>query len=206
MKKLFTALFVASTLTISGCGLSPMIVENPDGRLINGFDVNASNINKITDQHIHLIFQIDPNGEIESFPWKQVENEVKEKILAKGVQLSQTGRPVTITLKKFKAWGSEYATVKIARGNLLSGTVLTAGGSAAQAFAANTIDQKIAKDKVHNSTGDGKHFVPEIEFQIESENYSSNVNMMMEEAIYSYVSATQTVTTQAISEFFTPEK
>ncbi|GAB6071514.1 hypothetical protein JCM30760_26120 [Thiomicrorhabdus hydrogeniphila] len=206
MKKFITALSIASVLTLSGCGTSPMIVKEADNKIINGFDISITNLDKITDRKINLTFVKDKDGEIEDFPWDKVEEGVRNKLTEKGVILTPEGRSVTVELNKFRGLGSQYATLRIARGYVPGGVVSSLGGSVAQDVAVRAVDRKIAKDKVSGDTGDGKNFVADLAFTVKSTGYESKVGMSGVEALYGYVSNAKVFTIQAISEFFVPKK
>lgn len=203
MKNLIVAASIASVLTLSGCGLKPMIVKEANQEPINGFDVSVTNIEKISAQKINLTFTKDKDGVNDGFPWHEVEQEVKEKLTSKGIVLSPDGRPVNVELKKFEALGSNHAQVKIARTSGMGAAIGQLGGSLAQVVLADQVDRKLAKDKAESQEGDGKHFVADVAFTVKSNNYESEVQLTALQAIYSYVSNAKRITAHAISEFFT---
>jgi hypothetical protein len=206
MKKLITALSIASVITLSGCQVNPVIDPSSDAKGVGGYDVSVDNYNKISDKNINLKFAVNPMGEIEEFPWSEVEAEVIESLKEKGVNITSEGRPVTVTLEKFVAHGSHTASRKMALGNNLGGIVGSLGGSVLQAVAVNEVDRKIAKDSIKREKGNGTQFVPEIGFKVESTNFEANVNLSGQEAWSGYVDATVNIAYQAIAEYFTPPK
>lgn len=207
MKKLITALSIASVITLSGCKVNPVIEPSSAEKGVAGYDVSVDNYNKISDKNINLKFAVNPMGEIEEFPWGEVEAKVIETLKEKGVNITPEGRPVTVTLEKFVGRGSHTASRKIARGSNLGGIVGSVGSSVLQAIAVHEIDRKIAKDSVEKATsGNGTQFVPAIGFKVESSNFEANVSLDGQEAWSGYVDATVNIAYQAISEYFTPTK
>jgi len=133
MKKIIAALSVVSAIALTGCSLTPIIdPASADLPHVNGYTVLIDNYNKIPDKNINLTFAVNPTGEIEEFPWDEVESDVVELLKSKGIKLSSEGRPVTVTLEKFVGHGSNTARVKIATGNNLGGIVGALGGSLIQ--------------------------------------------------------------------------
>jgi hypothetical protein len=207
MKKLITALSIASVITLSGCQSNPVINPSSDANGVDGYDVSVDNYNKISDKVINLKFAVNQMGEVEDFPWDEVESDVIEILKDKGVKLSSEGRPVTVTLDKFVAHGSNSAFRKVARGNNLGGIVGSLGGSVLQAVAVHELDRKVAKDSADKATeDDGRNFVPEIGFKVESTDFEANVNLHSKQALGSYVTSTVWLVRQAIAEYFTPPK
>lgn len=206
MTKLIASIILASTLILSGCQSNPIIDPSSDDKGVDGYSVSVDNYNKISDKNINLKFAVNPMGEIEEFPWAEVEADVIEILKKKGIKLSSEGRLVTVTLEKFVAHGSNTAFRKTSRGSNLGGIVGSLGGSVLQAIAVHEVDRKIAKDSIERVNGDGKNFVPEIGFKVESTNFEANVNLHNDEALYGYIDATVWITRQAISEYFTPIK
>ena len=203
MKKSLPFLLL-SLIVLSGCTLNPMIIDNPKGKLINGNKVTVDNINKIPDKEINLKFKINPLGEIEDFPWEEVEKEVRDSLKNKGVALTSSGREVTVTLEKFIAHGSHTAERQIKSPGLLGGQIASATGSFVAGILVNLVDKTINQTKGKTLKGDGKHFVPEIEFKVESNNFQSNVNLHFTEAMSGYIGNTVANASSSISEFFEP--
>ncbi len=207
MKKLITALSIASVITLSGCQVNPVIDPSSDANGVDGYDVSVDNYDKITNKVINLKFAVNPMGEIEEFPWDEVEADVIEILKDKGVKLSSEGRPVTITLEKFVGHGSHTATRGTpTRGHNLGGIVGSLGGSLVQDVVVRAVDRKLTRDAQELEKDDGRNYVPEIGFKVESTNFEANVNLHGQVAFYSYIHGSKRVVRKAIAEYFTPPK
>lgn len=203
MKIIITILALAGVITLSGCSTSPMIQEGSTEEYINGYSVDISNYEKIPNKNVNIQFKVAEDSDIGEFRWEEVQEDVLSHLKDKGVNVTEDGRPVTVTLDHFIAWGSNHAEMKIARGYLPTGSLLGVGLSIVQDIAIRAVDRKVAMDKAMEDSGDGKHFVADVQFSIDSGDYSTTLSMVSAEAIYSYLDASKKLTAQAISEFFT---
>ncbi|WP_127471998.1 hypothetical protein [Thiomicrorhabdus aquaedulcis] len=215
MKKIIASLTLAAVFTLTGCSISPMIQEDSKEWYPNGYSVKVSNFDRIPDKKINLQFKVAEGANIENFEWTETQAEVKTRLKENGVELTETGRPVTVIINDFTAFGSNHAVVRDPKTIIPGGAVLMAGGSVAQDLVARAIDRKVAQDEANKvqptndiKSGDGKHFSPEVTFSIESpqDEYKTSVTMRSARAIYSYLASSKQVTVQAISEFFTATK
>ena len=129
MKTIITTLALAGIITLSGCSTSPMIQEGSTDKYINGFIVKVDNYDKIPDKNVDIQFKVAETVELGAFKWNEIQEDVLTQLKSKGVSVSKEGRPVTVTLDQFIAWGSNHAKVKIARGYIPTGALLGAGAS-----------------------------------------------------------------------------
>lgn len=83
---------------------------------------------------------------------------------------------------------------------------MSIGGSFAQDVLVTAVDRKIAKknarDELKRDSGDGKNFVPDVRFSIESLDYKTRLNMVSAGAAGNYLYMSKKLTAQAISDFF----
>ncbi len=207
MKKLITALSIVAVITLSGCSTSPIITKDNKTDIRNGYHVDVSNYEKIADKNINLAFKVADGADIGEFYWKETQEDVIDNLQSKGIKLTPEGRPVTVILNGFTAWGSSHAQTKLYQapqsGSMIVGSL---GGSVAQAVLANTVERYADKKLNPKEKDDGKTFVPEVVFSIVSDNYESTVGMKSDIAFSNYISMTKKLTAQAISEFFTGTK
>ena len=206
MKKLLLiALPLFFAFSLQGCGLQKMVVKDASNKPINGFDIEISNYNKITDKKINLSFTLDENSDIGEFPWVETQNKIKQHLKNKGVILSSEGRPVTITLNSFSIKGSNYAKSKPTNNNILASSVTSLGGTLLEAVAVGMAERKITKLTEDKTKGDGRNFVPALKLTIQSNDYKTTLKMSFIGAISNYFAFSSKVSASAMSEFFVPK-
>lgn len=206
MKKLAALFALVGTLALTGCGTTPIIQKYSGGEPINGHYVSVSNYDKLNGKDWNVAFQNAPEAQLSGFPVKEWQSAVLDKLRASGVNVTPSGKPVTITLNSFKAEGSSYANHKNAQAPISGGIVNDVGGSPLLAFVANRVERADQRVRQAQPVDDGKNFVPIINFSIESAGYKTDVELESMYAMTSYHRIPIKLSAQAISEFFIPGK
>ena len=207
MKKLLLiALPLFFAFSLQGCYyVQNMVVKEASNKPINGFDIEISNYNKITDKKINLSFTLDENSDIGEFPWVETQNKIKQHLKDKGVILSSEGRPVTVTLNSFSIKGSNYAKYKPTNSNISAFAVTSLGGTLLEAVAVGMAERKITKLTKDKTKGDGRNFVPDLKLTIKSNDYETILKMSSVVAMGNYFAHPSKISASAISEFFVPK-
>lgn len=212
--KFIKLVILLSSVMLTACA-GPFIKDENNGKPVGAYVVNFTSSEKIYDKKINLNFKLAENANIGEFDWKDVQEDIVENLTSKGVVLSDDGRPVTVVLNGFKAWGSNYYKHRsgYANNGIASGISDALGvgivGRAVSGVAEGAITadaQNEEREKLGRDSGDGTNFVPEVDFTIESDNgFKSNVNLIARGAFVNYLSTTEGVTVDAVSEFFEPK-
>jgi hypothetical protein len=209
MKKLLTLFALSSVLLLNGCTTHQYIKEENNKGYAGFAYIEFTSAELIPDKNINLTFETAPGVDTGEFRWKDVQDDVKEKLAGKGITLSENGTPVTITLDSWVLHGSYYYS-GYRRGTALSGVAGAIPGLGLLANVGANLAERTAseiataKDKDEGKDGDGRNFVPEVRFTIKSPVTESSVLLRASGPMANYLMISRQFTADAMQDFFEP--
>lgn len=210
MKKIKITFILTAIAYLSGCSVNQVIDDKNPGKPVNGYQVEASNYNKIKEKNVKLEFKVAKGAKLGEFDWESVKLNAASYISEKGVKTSASGKPITIIMDGFIGWDrSQFKARKSYGTGISGGTVLGLGGSVLQGIAASIVEAEVTE-----SVRDGQeakkvcesNCIPEASFSIQSEGYQTNVNLKHTQGFSNYVSMTEKMVSRAIADMFEPVK
>jgi hypothetical protein len=171
--------------------------------------VKLTDDTKITANHLHLTYSIAPGQDIGELRWEQIQQQVNQHLQDQGIRLDQQGLPVHVRLNYYNQHGSYYYQ-QSRRDTALSGiasgipglNILAAVGAHFIERAAS--EYATAQDKAEGKDGDGRNFVPEVNFTLSSPTTESTVNLLYAAPVSNYLMVASQLTRDGIIGFFQP--
>jgi len=200
---------IALYALLSACATPNYINMENNGRAVNAAYVKLNDDTKITAHHIHLTYSIAEGQDIGELRWTDIQQQVKQRLEDKGIRLDEQGLPVHVRLNYYKQHGSYYYPFQ-RRSTALSGAASGIPGLNILALVgANLIERAAseyasAQDKAEGKDGDGRNFVPEVNFTLTSPTTESTVNLIQNSAISNYLMVATQLTRDGIIGFFEP--
>ena len=210
MKVIKIAAILSVIVYLGGCSVSQVIDANNPDKPVGGYQVQVSNYDKIQDKKVNLKFKVADEGDLGKFDWDSVAQKATSYIIEKGVEVSDSGKPVTVVMNDFIAWDRSQFPARRSYGTgIAGGSVISLGGSIVQAVAASIVESEVTAHVRNNQEAKVEcksNCIPEASFTIHAEDYQTTVNLMHTQGFSNYVSITQMMVSRAIADMFEPSE